>query len=755
MNFTCKILLLSLSLSFSAGAQFFSFSPFKNIEVRRLGEIIQNPWSGSYNSGQFWPCDLNNDGENDLLVFDKNKNRVLTYIAEVSNGNMVWKYNSDYEDLIPEMEFWMASADFNCDGKMDLFTQTAIGIKVFRNISPPVGPVAFTLEVDGLYSQGFSGQINIQVNPYGAPAFTDVDSDGDMDILTFDFSGNTVEYHKNLSVENTTQCAGLQFAKQSCVFGFFATKPACGQIKLNTGCEGQMPALPGDSYVSPFRIQHIGSQLSAMDLDGDGDKDLLVGDLSCPLLNRLLNGGTPQNALFTSADTLFPSPSDYIKLHTFPSAYQMDLNFDGKNDLVVTPTYFDNAAENYTVNSAKNTYAYFNQSSTQVPVFELGEKDFLQNQSIEVGDEAVPVFADIDADGDMDLFVGNHGMRNGALIQSKVSFYRNTGTVLVPKFSLENEDYLGLSILFRKRMRPIFEDFNGDGAEDFAWISSPGSNSDSTSMDVLINQSPAGQPSVFLMLNHAVRFPFVFSAYDCPLFTDIDGDSQKDMLIGKFSGRVHYWKRSGAWPSPQYQLINNNYGNIAKAPNSQNANISLGDIDKDGNQDLVVGSNGGKIKIFRNFKLNSGNIFQADSTWYHNQILNQTVFRKWGEFLSPASEDLNGDGFPELAFGTLGGGIMLMVNRLGPNSVAIEKKQSTWELYPNPARGGEKLFWKGGPEIEKLELFNAQGKTICLWNSTDFKSEKAMVIPKVEAGIYFIKIGNKNFNKTIAIHVLN
>ena len=754
MSFILKTCLFSLFFGLSAKAQFFSFSPFKNIEVKQLGEVIQNPWSGSFNSGQFWPCDLNNDGENDLLVFDKNTNKVLAYIAELSNGSMIWKYNSDYEDLIPEMRNWMATADFNCDGKMDLFTSTAIGIKVFKNISTIPGPVAFTLEVDGLYSQGLSGQINIQVNVYGAPAFTDVDGDGDLDILTFDSNGNTVEYHKNLSIENTSQCAGLQFAKQTCVFGLFSTTLICGQIKLNTGCQGQMPAVPGGSIVSPFRVQHLGSQLSAMDLDGDGDKDLLVGDLSCPYLNRLINGGTPQNALITIADTLFPSSSSYVKLNTFPSAYQMDLNFDGKQDLVITPTYFDNKSENYIVNSAKNTYSYINQSNTQVPAFELGEKDFLQNQSIEVGEEATPVFADIDADGDMDLFVGNYGIRNGALIQSKVSFYRNTGNAFVPRFSLENDDYLTLSNLFRKRMRPLFEDFNGDGAIDFAWISSPGNASDSTSMDILINQNSAGQPCAFLPLNQAVRFPFVFSPYDCPVFTDIDGDLKKDMLIGKFSGRVQYWKQTNIWPNLQYQSVNNNYGSIARAPFSQNANISLGDVDKDGNLDLVIGSNDGKIKIYRNFKLNSGNSFPSDSTWYQNQLLNQIVFRTWGEeFLSPSLADLNGDMYPEMAFGMMGGGISLMVNQLGPNSTRVEEKEPGWALYPNPGKAGEKLFWKG-KNAETLDMYNAQGKSIQSWNSMELLNEKSVVLPKVSAGIYFIKIRKGNLKQTLPIQVV-
>jgi len=733
-------------------SQTFSFSPFKNIEVLKDGFPIQNPWSGSYNSGQFWPCDLNNDGEDDLLVFDKNSNRVLTFIAEPQNGTFVWIYNSDYEDFIPEMRSWMATADFNCDGKKDLFTQTSIGIKVFKNISASSGPVAFALEADGLFSQGFGGQVNIQVNPYGAPAFTDVDSDGDLDILTFEFSGNTVEYHKNFIRENTGRCDSFILKKDLCVFGFFATKPTCGQIRLNTGCQGQKPG-PGDP-ISPStaRVQHIGSQLSALDLDGDGDKDLLVGDLSCPLLNRLINGGTLQSALITSADTLFPSPNGYVKLNTFPSAYQLDANFDGKMDLIVTPTYFTNYSENFSVNGSKGTYLYANQSNTQIPDYQLAERGFLQDQSIDVGEESTPALADIDADGDNDLFIGNLGLKNGALIQAKIAFYRNIGSSTVPRFSLESEDYLGLSTFFRKRLRPVFEDINEDGAIDFGWISSPGNNSDSTKLSFLINQSQSGQPATFLPLNQAFQFPFVFAEYDCPVFTDIDGDQKKDMLVGKNSGRVQYWKQINSWPSLQYQSVNTNYGNIARAPFANIPNLSISDVDQDGNADLVVGDNSGKIKIYKNFKLNTSNVFPIDSTLYQNLILNLKLFRKWGDFTSPALSDLNGDGFPEMLLGSKGGGINFLVNRLGPNSVQDLEKKSVWQLFPNPNVGSGELNWLG-KEVSEITLYNSFGKLISSWSGVEISNEKKVLLPRLNPGIYFIKFSNSAQSQSISLRI--
>lgn len=719
-----------ISVSF---AQSFSFSGFQNVPVRVNGELLANPFSGSYNSGQFWPCDLDNDGTDDLLVYDKSGRKVLTFLSRIVNSYPTWVYNPDYEDLVPPIESWLSTADFNCDGKLDIFTQTAAGIKVFRNASSGIGQAAFVLEVDGLMSQGFNGPINIQVNPYGAPAFSDVDSDGDLDILCFDFSGNTVEYHKNLA----TVCGDFQFKKDSCVFGRFATKPACGQIRLNTGCEGQRPSGGGDDeeqLAVVARIQHIGSQLSALDLDGDGDKDLLVGDLNCSLLNRLINGGTVQQAVITQADTLFPSASQYVRVKVFPSAYQLDANQDGKDDLVITPTFFSNYSDGFENNSKVGTHLYLNFSTSNVPDFQLIEKDFMQNQTIETGEEAIPAFADVDSDGDQDLFVGHLGIKTGAILKSSVYFYRNTGTVLQPEFSLVTTDYMGLSTLSLKRIRPLFHDFNNDGALDFGWIASPGTiQTDSTRLYFLLNQNPAGQPVLLPSVSQLQVFPFVFTLYDCPVFTDIDGDSKADMLVAKYTGKIQYYRQINPWPSLSYQLVNSNYGNISRAPFATNPVLALGDVDLNGQQDLLVGDFTGSLKGYRDFKTQSTTGFPVDSNTYFNQIYSSLLHHSWGNFVSPALADLNGDGFPDLAVGLSGGGLNLLVNRLGPNATKDKEVVSLWSVFPNPLMGNCFLKWKG-PLADGFELYDPLGRKIL--ESTAVNVEGIGMPSGLQAGLY-------------------
>lgn len=746
------MLLLLLLPALRMLAQNFSFSPSDNIPLEKNGAFLQNPFCGGWNSGQFWPCDMNNDGQNDLLVFDKAAGRTLVFLSENDSGILRWKYARLYEDLLPPIQSWLATADFNRDGKLDIFTRSPLGIRVFRNSSDTPGQAAFVLESDGLLSQGFNGQVNIQVNAYGAPAFTDVDGDGDLDVLNFDFSGNTVEFHKNRIRELTGSCNGFQLKKDSCVFGRFSTKPTCGQIRLNTGCAGNLPGA-GDHQNSDKNVQHLGSQLAALDLDNDGDKDLLVGDLGCPLLNRLTNGGNAQQALMTQADTLFPSPEDYVRIRDFPSAYRLDADFDGDTDLVVSPTYFSNYSDSYIHNTRQASFLYGNSSSVGTPQFQFQTKDFLQSECLDAGEEAIPAFADADADGDLDLFVGHLGNQGPGGLRGSVHFYRNTGTAATPAFRLETEDYLGLSSLGLVRLRPVFSDFNQDGSIDFGWMAAKGVNpTDSTLFQFLLNQAAPGQAFSFPTLNSRIRLPLGFNIYDSPLFTDVDGDQLPDLLLGKYNGRLQFWKRNGSWPSLDFTLENANYGNIARAPFANGPCPGTADVNLDGQEDLVVADNSGAVKIYAGFRNQNPLQFVADSSIFFNPLLGVHLSSFGGSFLSPALADLNNDEFPELSLGYAGGGLLIFGNRFGPNAVHLaEKPDFRLQVWPNPTRSGSEI--QLGSALSAYGLWNSSGKMI----AEGMSSENGFIrLPDhLPAGLYQGKTSIKNKVYFFRIQVWN
>src|SRR5690606_18993562 len=127
---------------------------------------------------------------------------------------------------------------------------------------------------------------------------TDVDGDGDLDILTFDVNGGCMEWHRNLSMELYASCDSLVFTRVTANWGNFVESSSSGSISLNDSCNKPPGILPG-------KLRHSGSSSLAIDIDGDGDKDLILGDIDGSNLSLLINGGSLSSALITNVDTHF------------------------------------------------------------------------------------------------------------------------------------------------------------------------------------------------------------------------------------------------------------------------------------------------------------------------------------------------------------------------------------------------------------------------------------------------------------------
>ncbi|HMQ00085.1 MAG TPA: VCBS repeat-containing protein, partial [Cyclobacteriaceae bacterium] len=107
----------------------FAYTLEQNIHVEEsAGQLLNFPWAGGLNSPQFNTMDLNADGKEDLVVYDRAGNRLFTFLQE--NGKYV--YAPEYERQFPEgIRHWLLLSDFNGDGKKDIFTSDPFGLKVY------------------------------------------------------------------------------------------------------------------------------------------------------------------------------------------------------------------------------------------------------------------------------------------------------------------------------------------------------------------------------------------------------------------------------------------------------------------------------------------------------------------------------------------------------------------------------------------------------------------------------------------------
>lgn len=704
ISLICFVFLLAINFVF---AQNFRFEFDTQIEVKQEGQLVKNAWAGGLNSPQFSTIDLNNDGIEDLFVFDRTNNKVYTFL----NQNDTWIYTPEYEAIFPEMLYWALLVDYNCDGKKDIWTTTSFGTRVFKNTSSN-DTLSFKLEKDLIYTLGISGsQINLAIDVTDIPSFVDVDNDGDLDILTFIPSfGSYVEYHKNFSQERYGVCDSLEFEKVTNRWGDF----------LECSCDFYI--FGGNGTCRTEGVEHSGSTLLAFDLDEDGDKDILTGDIGCDHVSLLRNTGTNQIEEFLSFETEFPKQNP-INFPSFPAVFYEDIDFDGKKDLIAAPNLSSNEANVVDFSHSVHTYTKVSNAN-----FKFKENDFLQNAMIEVGEEACPVFADQDGDGDLDLFIGNRGLiqANGRYTAS-IFYYKNTGTQESPSFELITKDYAGLLNQNLTHIRPTFADINADGAEDLIFYAFDGR--EAYHIYYLINKNPPNQ-GLSLSDNNIKNLSLEvgISVTSAPLLLDIDKDGEMDLLLGLNKKGITYYRNTGDLTFVE---------EITKLGGIDASKISLtsGDLDGNGVPELIVGSTGrqhGKLQIYKDFTNNLTGEFGAENDLLWSTLENKHIDFNFGENFHPTTFHTN------LVIGTNTGGLMYLKNTKKTPPTALEKEivLNQIKVYPNPSKNSITIETR---ENAQIQIINLLGELI-LTKNIDANQNQQIDVNTWDRGFYLVKI---------------
>ncbi len=640
--------------------------------VIRNGQNLRNPWAGGLNAGQFSTMDLNGDGTDDLVAFDRTSNRVTTFLGDAATKT--YRHAPTYEARFPPMTDWMLLADYDKDGRKDLFTHTSQGIQVFKQ-TPIGGGWAWKLFKPLLNSVGFSGKINLLVVATDIPALTDLDDDGDLDIVTYELLGNFLEMHQNMSMERYGVPDSLEFVRNGPCWGNFV-KEHCNDFKLGVDC-GSVEDLEKKKNAGG-RLMHAGNALLLQDLNGDGKKDLLTSFVSCDNVARLVNTGTNRVGNFTSFDVKFPA-KDPIEFTIFPAVYSEDVDFDGIKDLLAAPNVYAN--EGNLMDFQSSTWYYHNTGTSSKPIFELKQKNFLQDQMIDIGEDATPSFFDVDGDGDLDMIVGTGGTRGDAGFRGTLQLFKNVGDAKTPRYDWTTAEYLGFSNTQQlTRVKPQWADFNGDGVADLGFS---GASAKGIEYRYVPNRAARGQ-AVKLDMKEAVLLilPPNVQSGDHPYFYDVDGDGDLDLIVGTTQGNIRYFQNTGNAKQSAYDLKTENLGGISANFKGRFVSIAVADLDLDGQPDLLTADQTGMIRVshggtWGQWSRRDSVLVQNGSTAYAPDL---------GAYLHAAIADYNGDGKPDLAIGTHGGGVRLLTNVLPVVVTAVEPvSPNLFVVYPNPA----------------------------------------------------------------------
>jgi hypothetical protein len=467
--------------------------------------------------------------------------------------------------------------------------------------------------------------------------------------------------------------------------------------------------------------RHSGSATLVVDLDGDGDKDVLLTDISSARLLYIENCGTPDSAYACAQDTLFPSYDVPAQLSSpMGAAYYFDADNDGNKDLIYAN--FWGTGDDY-----DNSYFYKNMTNNTTNRFAFQNKRFLGNTMIDVGTSAHPVLYDFDGDGLKDMFIGDDYYSKNYV--SKIAYYHNSGTATNPVFNLVTDDFGNLSALSGiAAIYPTFGDLDGDGDPDMLCGENGGG---------LLYFENVNGTMVFITANYQ---SIGVGSTAAPQLVDVDRDGKLDLVIGKRNGQLSYFRNTSTTNSPIFTLVTNNFGGVTLDVGFFSAPCLF---EHNGTYEMLVGSQSGWLYHYTNIDGNlSGTFTLADSTF-------QNIYQPTRA--CPTVADIDGDGKYDLIVGNQEGGVTLYTQNALLNAIHEETAGGSYfTLYPNPASSSLQLLLGQTPSSGRIEIqiFDVLGQQVM--NQRSILTNVGIDISELTPGLYLCKVvdGNRSFSQT-------
>jgi len=772
----------------------------RNLELPK-GDYDQGALTGY----QVYPAfaDLDNDGDNDLVlglygggaVFYQRNTNPDTGLPEytlIPNDNDA----SPFKDSGVENYGYFSPtfADLDNDGDLDMVAGYADGY----------GYVTLFKNVDGKFVH-FEGYANPFLNVYTysylavggpKPQFLDVDQDGDLDLFV---SGNeadkytiVVKYYENegentgVYVERTGADNPLGFVNIGVTPGAYYN--GYGNISLaDVDNDGDMDAYIGEKYGSVYEFKNNGDntfaagtvhptlsfptnyitpQLAFQDMDDDGDLDCLMGDKYSGTLPYHKNDGAGAFTRIMDVNTVTDFDINHPGSLTedyLASAAIADIDKDGDTDFLSINIYGD---IRYFSGNGDGTFEELTGASN--PFGAITGGNFTRGDLV-----------DFDNDGDVDLFLGDQA--------GTFRYFRNDAGVFTEQVGATNP-LNGVDV--GAFATPQLIDFDKDGDLDLVSGEYGGVKLYLNTAGVFTDQLGTNNP--FDGVDDINNIAYA------PKVIDVDGDGDLDLVLG-------------AYPATGLRYFVNDGNNVFTEETTSNpfsavsvyamANPSFGDLDNDGDMDLLAGEfdYSDYIAELRYFE-RAGNNFCAKIDEIRHKIAVNEVYT----FVSDEFKDVYNDepdtkykDFPKIKilttpqFGTLkvGGaavnpGSEILYADLGelvytPNQDYTGLDAFTWaaydavgncystasygrfgvgvdvtgiddelnkyvKVYPNPTQGTFNIaFDKVLAGNVEMKLYNAVGaliKTYTYENPSDIQAINLENMPK---GLYVLRVSNQ------------
>lgn len=557
-------------------------------------------------------ADLDGDGDLDVLATSQLFDHKLVWYENLNGQGNFGPERFVSPDV--QSQFLVTTADLDNDGDLDVISGAS-----YR------GTIYWYKNLDGLGNFGPKQQITNQIEFLREINLADLDNDGDLDLMSASATDDKIAYYLNTDGQGN-------FGPQQVV------------VEIN-------------GVNRPYTVMSI-------DMDGDGDKDILSA-----------SNGDDKIAWLENLDGLgsFSAPKTISLQLDYPiSVNAADIDGDGDMD-VVSESYYN------------KTVAWFENMDGQGSSFTAHIFSPLNSFP------QVTYPMDVDNDGDIDIVSGG---------DSGLLWYENTdGQGNFGPFQIINNTAQCIESVKAA-------DMDNDGLLDL--VSADWCN------DVLFWHKNNGGGSFAPQEIISTEISSSFSV----VIADMDNDGDQDVLASTFGDHSAVWFENidGQGTFGPLRAVNNNTDGAYE--------VYAKDLDGDGDMDVLTASFSSNT-VFWHENLGDGN-FGSEQIISSQVNLATCVF----------SDDYNNDGKMDVLASSYSLDQIIWFESKGPLGVE-ESVANLFKIYPNPTTG--LLNIKSNTSISEITVYNNLGQLFFTSENSD-----KINVSTLSKGIYFVKISNDN-----------
>ncbi len=321
--------------------------------------------------------------------------------------------------------------------------------------------------------------------------------------------------------------------------------------------------------------------------------------------------------------------------------------------------------------------------------------------------------ADLDGDGDLDLLYGGYF--------GTIDFLENTGTAQSPDFSSAAQtNPFGLSSTYYYAFVTA-ADLDDDGDLDVLAGEYNGNH--------MYYQNIGDSTTPLFSIPVTNAFGLGQGSYiSMPEFADLDADGDYDVISGEAGGLI-YFENQGSPTVPAFAPAVSNPFSLVPNP-VYFSHPTLGDLDADGDLDMLIGETGGNLRYIQNLANASAPLFDG------GQLNPFGITGGAAPVILPEFVDLDNDGDLDILASGYEGSLWFYENL--EFNLGLEQNAQSLKVGPNPF--GSSIHLSSDVSIIEIRMVDITGKEVFFQKAPN----QTVQLPNLSSGVYTLILLDAN-----------